>query len=144
MLFLLTLAYQQRKVLKNTATLCSTVQLHTPHLPEAPELGTPHYKGQNAGSQWCQSLGGSTVPMTDTIKNQHLPHARAGVTLGFDSYGCCCCNTHANLYKGSFTSSGYIPILYNTKDLIASVGHYSLLSFIVESQVVSSENAIRL
>ena len=25
----------------------------TGNKPEAPELGTPRYKGQNVGSQWC-------------------------------------------------------------------------------------------
>ena len=33
----------------------------TENIPEAPELGTPRYKGQNFGSQWCPLLRGSTI-----------------------------------------------------------------------------------
>ena len=33
----------------------------TGNIPEAPELGTPRFYGQNFGSQWCPLLRGSTV-----------------------------------------------------------------------------------
>ena len=36
---------------RSTAGLRSTTP--TENIPEATELGTPHYKGQNVGSQWC-------------------------------------------------------------------------------------------
>ena len=33
----------------------------TGNIPEAPEFGIPHYKGQNVGSHWCLLWRGSTV-----------------------------------------------------------------------------------
>ena len=60
----LCLAYSKVKLWlasENTATLCSTAWSYitpTRNVPEAPELGTPCYKGQNFGTRWCP---GSTV-----------------------------------------------------------------------------------
>ena len=43
---------QQGKTLK-MLVLNSSITYMLPHLPEVPELGTPHYKGQNVGPKQC-------------------------------------------------------------------------------------------
>ena len=40
----------RRPILLNSLIMRTTP---TGNIPEAPELGTPRYKGQNVGSQWC-------------------------------------------------------------------------------------------
>ena len=47
----------QHTARESSATSCSTAGLRsttpTENIPEATELGTPHYNGQNVSSQWC-------------------------------------------------------------------------------------------
>ena len=67
-------------------------QYHTYWIyPEAPELGTPHNKGQNVGSQWCLQLRGSIVKIQThaTISTCHLAKA---------SYSTALCPRDSNLW----------------------------------------------
>ena len=65
LLVVLVSVYAAKESSENAATLYSTAGLHstmpTGNIPEAPELGTRCYNGQNVGSQWCLLWRGSTV-----------------------------------------------------------------------------------